>query len=118
MPRVELVQRQEIPEQRDVDHGIPASRLSSATNAATSDGIAEQVRDWCLTAPDHLRIVLCGYDQEHDTLLNHGWDVIEGKAGGGAGYSTRADNGRRERLWCSPSCLGTHRQDPLDLDAT
>ena len=25
-----------------------------------------------------------------------------------AGYSTRRDNGRRERLWLSPSCLIDH----------
>jgi len=93
----------------------PPYATSGDLYAATSDGIAEQVRDWCLAAPDHLRIVLCGYDQEHDALLGHGWDVIEGKAGRGAGYSTRADNGRRERMWCSPACLGTHRQDVLDF---
>ena len=95
----------------------PPYATSGDLYAASSDGIAEQVRDWCLTAPDHLRIVLCGYDQEHDALLNHGWDVIEGKAGGGAGYSTRADSGRRERMWCSPACLGTHRQDALDFES-
>ena len=94
----------------------PPYATSGDLYAASSDGIAEQVRDWCLAAPDHLRIVLCGYDQEHDALLAHGWDVIEGKAGRGAGYSTRADNGRRERMWTSPACLGTHRQDALDFD--
>ena len=50
---------------------------------------------------------------EHDDLLGHGWTVTEGKAGGGAGYSTRADNGRRERLWLSPGCRLA--QDVLDF---
>jgi hypothetical protein len=53
-----------------------------------------------------MRVILCGYDTEHDDLLQHGWTVTEGKAGGGAGYSTNALNGRRERLWLSPSCIG------------
>ena len=30
--------------------------------------------------------------------------MFMGKAGGGAGYSSRSDNGRRERIWYSPSC--------------
>ena len=75
--------------------------------------ISAQVREWCLTAPEDMRIVLCGYDDEHDSLLAFGWDVIDGKSGGGAGYSTNAANGRRERLWTSPACLGIHRQDTL-----
>jgi site-specific DNA-adenine methylase len=65
------------------------------------------VRDWCVTAPRELRVILCGYDTEHDALLTHGWTVTEGKAGGGAGYSTNSANGRRERLWLSPACIGT-----------
>ena len=81
-----------------------------------ADGsVAATVRAWCLTAPDDLRIILCGYDSEHDDLLSHGWRVEQGRAGGGAGYSTRSDNGRRERLWLSPAC---RRQDSLfDLGA-
>ncbi len=75
--------------------------------------ISTDVRDWCLTADPDLRIVLTGYDDEHDALLAHGWTVTAGKAGGGAGYSARADNGRRERLWLSPACLGAHEQEVL-----
>jgi len=73
------------------------------------------VRAWCLSADPSLRIVLCGYDTEHDELLAHGWTVEAGKAGGGAGYSTRSDNGRRERLWCSPACVGTVQASLLTL---
>ena len=55
------------------------------------------------------------YDQEHDALLGHGWDVIEGKAGRGAGYSTRADNDLRRLV-----DLGQHYDDdaPIKLDWT
>ena len=96
----------------------PPYATSGDLYAGTTDtAVAEQVRDWCLTAPDAYRIILCGYDDEHDELLRHGWDVIDGKSGGGAGYSTNSANGRRERLWTSPACLGTHRQDALDFDS-
>jgi hypothetical protein len=83
-----------------------------ATGSA-GEGVAHETRLWCLDADDDLRIILCGYDNEHDELLSHGWSVIEGKSGGGAGYSMRRDNGRRERLWLSPACLDSGQQ--LDL---
>lgn len=67
---------------------------------------ADEVREWCPTAPDDFRIVLCGFDSDHDELIEHGWRKEHGRAGGGAGYNTNADAGRRERLWLSPACLG------------
>lgn len=82
----------------------PPYATSGDLYAASSEGIAAQVAEWCLSAPDDLRIVLCGYDGEHDILLEHGWGRVAGKSGGGAGYSVRKDNGRRERLWLSPAC--------------
>ena len=39
--------------------------------------------------------------------------VSHGKSGGGAGYSVRRDNGRREGMWLSPACLFGHHQDSL-----
>jgi len=98
----------------------PPYATSGDLYASTNTGddahatISGQVRDWCTTAPDDYRIILCGYDTEHDDLLNHGWTVQEGKSGGGAGYSTNAANGRRERLWLSPACIGT-TQGVLDF---
>jgi hypothetical protein len=77
--------------------------------------VAIQAREWASTNTDGLRIVLCGYDDEHDDLLGHGWTVVKGKSGGGAGYSTRSDNGRRERLWLSPACLTAGAQEVLDF---
>jgi hypothetical protein len=73
------------------------------------------VRDWCVTAPRDLRVILCGYDSEHDELLARGWSVTEGKSGRGAGYSTNGLNGRRERLWLSPACVGTTQPSLLDI---
>ena len=75
--------------------------------------IAANVQEWCTTAPNDMRIILCGYDNEHDALLNHGWTVTQGKAGGGSGYSNNPGNHLRERLWLSPACNTDHTQDPL-----
>lgn len=78
------------------------------------DTISGTVRDWCATEADpQMRVILCGYGDEHDELLTLGWTSTAGRAGGGAGYSKRADNGRRERLWLSPACLGAHEQADL-----
>ena len=92
----------------------PPYATSGDLYAESADGISDQVRDWCITNADGMRVILCGYDDEHNDLLRHGWTVIDGKSGGGAGYSTNAANGRRERLWMSPECIGAH-QDALDF---
>ena len=77
------------------------------------NNISAEVREWCATSADPtMRVILCGYDNEHDDLLTLGWTVTVGKSTG-AGYSKRADNGQRERLWLSPACLGTHEQADL-----
>ena len=70
------------------------------------DGVSAAVQSWCLSAPPELRVVLAGYAGEHDWLELAGWRVVQGRSGGGAGYSTDAAAGRRERLWMSPACLG------------
>ena len=92
----------------------PPYATSGDLYAESSAGISDEVRDWCATSTDGLRVILCGYDDEHDALLQRGWEVIDGKAGRGAGYSTNAANGRRERLWLSPECITAH-QDVLDF---
>ncbi len=94
----------------------PPYATSGDLYAESSEGVALAVRDWCLAAPRDLRVILCGYDSEHDALLAHGWSVAEGKAGRGAGYSTNGLNGRRERLWLSPACIASG-QLGLDLPA-
>ena len=97
----------------------PPYATSGDLYAHGDDTVAETVREWCATEADPaMRVILCGYDNEHDDLLTLGWTVAEGKAGGGAGYSSRADNGRRERLWMSPACLDDHHQPDLFGGAT
>jgi site-specific DNA-adenine methylase len=95
----------------------PPYATSGNLYAESSEGIAASVREWCLTAPRELRIILCGYDTEHDALINHGWNVTEGKAGGGAGYSINSLNGRRERLWLSPACVVSRQPSLLEATA-
>jgi hypothetical protein len=68
------------------------------------------VRDFALANGDNpqLRIVLCGYEGEHDMPAT--WRKLAWKTNGG--YANIADNGRgrdnkaREVLWFSPHCLG------------
>ena len=92
----------------------PPYATSGDLYAESSAGISDEVRDWCATSTDGMRVILCGYDGEHDDLLGVGWSVIDGKSGSGAGYSTNSANGRRERLWLSPECISAH-QDVLDF---
>lgn len=78
--------------------------LYATTNTGTDDGgISESAREWCLKQTG-IRIVLCGYDNEHDALIEHGWTVRHGKPGG-AGYSKTKNKDSRERLWMSPECI-------------
>ena len=91
----------------------PPYATSGDLYAATTTDVAADVQRWCQSAPDDLRIVLCGYDDEHDALRSHGWTRVDGKSGRGAGYSVRRDNGRREGMWLSPACLFGHHQDSL-----
>jgi site-specific DNA-adenine methylase len=91
----------------------PPYATSGDLYAESSATVAAETRDWCAANVTDQRVILCGYDDEHDALLDAGWRVIAGKSGGGAGYSVRSDNGRRERLWLSPACLDDTRQ--MDL---
>ena len=77
--------------------------------------VAHAVREWALKSGDdpRYRIVMAGYDGEHgDEFERAGWRVVEWfKAGwlkGGMGNQDEADGHQqtRERLWCSPHCLG------------
>lgn len=92
----------------DGSHAIlldPPYATSSDLYHHGSATVAADVRAWCVTAPPGLRIALCGYLDEHDPLLAHGWTRAEGKSGRGGGYSGKAE--RRERIWFSPACHDT-----------
>lgn len=73
------------------------------------DEMVARVHLYCETMgrkPD-VRIVLAGYDSEHNDLEREGWEAVAWK---GSGYGNRTSQGMtnasKERLWMSPYCLG------------
>ena len=85
--------------------------------------VAHEVRDWCIMRTHceqakRYRIVLAGYDGEHNVLADeHGWTCHAWKAQGGYANFGSYDNERgkenahRERLWFSPTCLRPQDED-------
>ena len=80
----------------------------------TGTGLSAEVRAWALKhgAHERLRIVLSGYEGEHDELEAAGWRVVDWKTKGG--YSSAGGenaNQKRERLWLSPHCVGARQRE-------
>ena len=82
--------------------------------------IAHAVRDWCIANGDdpRLRIVLAGYDTEHDRLIPPSWRRHRYSAN--VSYQTsdnkggqNAENRHREVLWMSPHCIESSLQPSL-----
>ena len=79
--------------------------------------VAHDVREWCVEAgkDSRLRIALCGYEGEHDSLESLGWRVFAWKSTGMnkiAKSDTQAEiNTARERIWFSESCLSHDKDD-------
>ena len=85
---------------------------------ANESGCAADVRKWCADNGNKadLRIVLAGYDGEHNELEALGWRAHAWKAQGGFGNrsdATGRENAAKERLWFSPHCLDYQRQGVL-----
>jgi len=93
----------------DGDSSNRASTLYSNDHAQDVDRLVAEVNLWCQKwgKENGVRIVLCGYDGEHDNLVSdHGWTVEAWKAHGGYGNRNKDnDNKNRERLWISPNCV-------------
>jgi len=86
--------------------------------------VAHDVREWCKTRADDpdYRIVLAGYDGEHNELEDIGWTVHAWKAQGGYGNQAGKDAGsqgqvnrHKERLWLSPHCNDIHKGETRGL---
>ena len=82
-----------------------------------SPEVSGGVREWCAEngADLSVRIVLCGYGEEHDALLDRGWGKFawqgpKGRRGGGN------DTNGLERLWTSPGCLQESIQQEFAFD--
>lgn len=67
--------------------------------------VSDDVEAWCLeqTGGPH-RIVLSGYDSEHDTLLGHGWRKVETRKANIAGGRLN-NTANTEQLWYTPNCI-------------
>ncbi len=73
--------------------------------------VAAAVREWCRERAERktYRIVLAGYYEEHESLLNDGWTVHRWSAHGGfankgKGKGPGSVNRHREALFFSPHC--------------
>lgn len=74
--------------------------------------VANDVREWCRVRADRktYRIVLAGYFEEHETLLNEGWTVHRWSAHGGFANKAKIKNPpgeinrHKEALFFSPHC--------------
>jgi hypothetical protein len=84
--------------------------------------VADDVREWCRERGDRktYRIVLCGYLEEHESLLNDGWTVHRWSAHGGFanrgnGKTRGAINRHKEALFFSPYCHSSGLQRFMDL---
>lgn len=75
---------------------------------ATEEDCTARVHAWCQQHghDECLRIVLAGYEGEHNALEEAGWTVYAWKANGGYGNQTEQGqrNAGKERLWLSPHC--------------
>jgi len=68
-------------------------------------GLSTEVRAWALAhgADPDLRIIVCGYWEEHQELLSAGWKAHRWK--GARGYAAEDNNNReQETLFLSPFC--------------
>lgn len=100
----------------------PYSAEAGRDNALYSEEsltVAHDCAAWCRANQDNprYRIVLAGYEGEHDLP---GWDVHAYKAGQSygtaAGGGKNKENRHKERLWFSPSCgFQDERQERLAL---
>lgn len=81
--------------------------------------VAHAVRAWCIErGPDpRFRIALCGYQGEHDELIEkHGWGFHDWK--GPSGYANQGETDAKEmrkleRVWLSPHVLPEKQKPSL-----
>ena len=102
-----------------LDPPYAMSERDAGCYAVDEVGISASVREWAIEHQDDpmLRIVLCGYEGEHE--MPPSWEVVEWSPAGGYGARTAngrgRDNMRRERLWFSPHCVDVARPTQADM---
>ena len=101
---------------------------SSDLYAHDSQSVAHDVRMWALKAGEQpkWRIVLAGFEGEHDDMERHGWRAVEWYRAGflkggmantakrGAGEQVETQQGR-ERLWLSPHCIAPQTKSTAQM---
>ena len=100
------------------------AKRTSGLYAVDCQRIAHDVREWALENGNNplMRIVLSGYDIEHESL--DGWKSISWKSSGGYSLAGQDDSkgGRRnrirERLWLSPHCIVTKEMSFFCLESS
>lgn len=91
------------------------ANLTGGLYAIDCQKVAHDVREWAIEQGKNplMRIVLAGYEGEHE--MPDDWRVIKWEAVGGYGLKGKNGNGRenkkRERLWCSPACLNSQKEE-------
>ena len=96
------------PEPEDQKSTNRASKLYSGDDNQDIDRLVAEVNIWCQRwgQNDSVRIALCGYEGEHDNLVEMEWSFESWKAQGGYGNrNEKNQNKYRERIWFSPACL-------------
>jgi len=90
------------------DMGIREKRIYNQDKP----NIAQEVLDWCIKHGDNprYRIVLAGYEGEHNRLEELGWRKVAWKARRAYGTSNsetaNTENRFKERLWMNKNCVG------------
>ena len=82
--------------------------------------VAHRVREWAIEqgANPLMRIVLAGYDGEHEMPADwrcHEWATLGGYASQAEGGRAGTGNYAKERLWFSPACLKLKADPQRDL---
>lgn len=87
----------------DPPYSPEVQKDTSGNNYALHGNVAKEVEAWCIENHNPTaRIVLAGYLDEHEKLLDYGWRKYDSIASG-SGYSGDTTKGF-EKLWASPSC--------------
>ena len=105
-----------------LDPPYAASVRQMGLYAHDSGTVAQDVRKWCVAngANPLYRVVLAGFEGEHNELEPLGWRKVEWYAKGHlqGGYANQGSEGTKqhlERLWLSPHCLNPAKSAQLDL---
>lgn len=78
--------------------------------ANDSFSVSQSVRQWCKSNGNNkdFKIVLCGYADQHDQLLQYGWKTCSWSTNGG--YGNQGDgngrvNAKLQKLWYNENCI-------------